>query len=57
MLVHKTNLKKIKVYSLITVVVQLLSHVRLFAAPWTPACQAALSFTVYQSLLKRMSIK
>ena len=36
--------------------VQLLSHVRLFATPWTAACQASLS-TNSQSLLKLMSIK
>ena len=36
---------------------QLLSHVWLFATPWTPACQASLSFTNSQSLLKLMSIK
>ena len=28
------------------VVVQLLSHVRLFVTPWTVACQASLSFTI-----------
>ena len=32
-------------YSLLLVVVQLLSHVQLFATPWTTACQASLSFT------------
>ena len=31
--------------------VQLLSHVRLFATPWTAACQASLSTTDSQSLL------
>ena len=36
--------------------VQLLSHVRLFATPWTAACQASLSITNFQSLLKLMSI-
>ena len=36
--------------------VQSLSHVRLFATPWTAACQASLSFTNSQSLLKLMSI-
>ena len=36
--------------------VQLLSHVRLFATPWTVAPQASLSFTISQSLLKLMSI-
>ena len=34
--------------------VQLLSHVRLFAAPWTVACQASLSITKSLSLLKLM---
>ena len=34
----------------------LFTHVRLFAAPWTAACQASLSFTIFQSLLKLMSI-
>ena len=33
-----------------------LSHVRLFATPWTVACQASLSFTTSWSLLKLMSI-
>ena len=37
--------------------VQLLSHVRLFAIPWTSACQASLSITDSWSLLKFMSIK
>ena len=37
-------------------VVQLLSHVRLFTTPWTAACQASLSFTISQTLLKHMSI-
>ena len=40
-----------------TVVVQWLSHVRLFATPCTVVCQASLSFTIYQSLLKLMSIE
>ena len=38
------------------VVVQSLSHVRLFVTPWTAACQASLSFTISLSLLKSMSI-
>ena len=38
-------------------VVQLLSHVRLFASPWTVAHQASLSFTISQSFLKLMSIE
>ena len=37
--------------------VQLLSRVRLFAAPWTAAHQASLSITNSQSLLKLMSIE
>ena len=39
------------------VVVQLLSHVQLFATPWTAACQTSLSFTNSQSFLKFMSIE
>ena len=38
-------------------VVQSLSHVRLFATPWTVACQASLSFTISQSLVKLMPIE
>ena len=34
-----------------------LSHVRLFATPWTAACQASLSITRSQSLPKLMSIE
>ena len=41
----------------VVVVVQSLSHVRLFANPWTAAHQASLSFTVSQSLLKLMSFE
>ena len=37
--------------------VQLLSHVWLFATPWTAAGQASLSITNSQSLLKLMSVK
>ena len=35
---------------------QLLSHVRLFATPWTVACQASLIITSSQSLYKLISI-
>ena len=38
-------------------VVQSLSHVQFFAAPWTAALLASLSFTLSQSLLKLMSIE
>ena len=37
--------------------VQSLSHVWLFATPWTAAFQASLSFTNSQSLFKLMSIR
>ena len=37
--------------------VQSLSRVRLFATPWTAACQASQSITNSQSLLKHMSIE
>ena len=37
--------------------VQLLSHVQLFATPWTAALQASLSITNSRSLLKLMSIE
>ena len=39
------------------VVIQSLSHVRLFATPWTAACQVSLSYTISQCLLKLMSIE
>ena len=39
------------------VVVHLLSHVRLFATPWTAARQASLSFNISWSLLRLMSIE
>ena len=42
---------------LLSISVQLLSCVRLFATPWTAAHQASLSITNSQSLLKFMSIK
>ena len=39
------------------VVVESLSHVWLFVTPWTATCQASLSFTIFWSLLKLMSIE
>ena len=39
------------------VVVQSLSHVRLFVTPWIEAHQASLSFTISWGLLKLMSIE
>ena len=43
--------------SSVFVVAQWLSHVQLFATPWTAARQAPLSFTNSQSLLKLMFIE
>ena len=37
--------------------VQSLSHVQVFATPWTAACQASLSITSSQSLFELMSIE
>ena len=37
--------------------IQSLSHVQLFATPWTAACQPSLSITNSQSLLKLMCIE
>ena len=37
--------------------IQLLSHERLFATPWTAACQASLSITNSQSLFKFMAME
>ena len=42
---------------IVVIRVQLLGRVRLFATPWTAACQASLSFTISQSWLKLMSIE
>ena len=41
----------------IFVVVHSLSHVQLFATPWTAECQASLSFTISRSLVKLLSIE
>ena len=47
--------KWVSIILCLVIVVQLLSHVRLFATPWAAACQASLSITNSQSLLKLMS--
>ena len=39
------------------IVVQLISHVRFFATPWTVTRQASLSFAISRSLLKLMSVE
>ena len=51
---HKTLSVKNYSWSISTVavVVQLLSHIRLFVTPWTAAPQAPLSSTIFRSLLK-----
>ena len=41
----------------LVIFVESLSHVQLFATPWTAAHQASLSFTTSKSLLKLRSIK
>ena len=46
-----------RMWVIIIIVVQSLGYVRLFVTPWTAACQASLSFTIFQSLLKLMSIE
>ena len=38
-------------------IVPFISHVQLFETPWTVACQDSLSFTIFRSLLKFMSIE
>ena len=43
--------------SIIIVIVQSLSWVRLFVTPWTAAHQASLSFTISQSSLRLISIE
>ena len=44
-------------YKNVIIVVQLLSHVRLFVSPWTTTRQPFLYFTISWSLLKLMSIE
>ena len=40
-----------------TAVIQSLRRAQLFAAPWTAARQASLPFTIFQSLLRLMSVE
>ena len=42
---------------ILSVVVQSLNRVQLFATAWTAVCQASLAFTISQSLLKLMPIE
>ena len=53
---HTHTKKRLKITDNLISSVQLLSCVRLFAAPWSAACQASLSITNSWSLLKLMSI-
>ena len=56
--VLKLNIQKYKIMAFGPISsVQSLRHVRLFATPWTIACQISLSITNSQSLLKLMSIE
>ena len=50
-------MKYFKDISILGSSVQLLRHVELFVTPWTAASQAPLSSTIYQSLLKSVSIE
>ena len=45
------------IFYFVAVVAQSLSHIWLFASPWTATRQALLSFTIFQSLLRFMSIE
>ena len=56
-LLHPTGTRRIIISGEGIVVVQSLSCVQLFATPWTTARQASLSFTIFQSLLKLISIE
>ena len=51
------NIREVKRLAQTSSWVQSLSHVWLFATPWTAACQASLSITKPQSLLRLMSIE
>ena len=49
----RVNLSQISVVA----VVQSLSHVQPSVTPWMAACQASLSFIIYQSLLKLLPVE
>ena len=51
-----TRLKQLSSSSNIVAIVQSLSPIPLFVAPWTAARQAPVSFTISWSLLKLMSM-
>ena len=50
-------LREIPMWQFVVVVVQSLSHVRLFSTQWTAERQASLSFTISWCLLKLMAIE
>ena len=52
---HSSSKVSLKIF--VIVIAQSLNHVWLFAAPWTAALQASMSFTISWSLLKLMSNK
>ena len=55
--VYNSKYSALEIYGRGFVVVWLLSHVQLFATPWTAIYQASLFFTISQGLLKLMSIE
>ena len=52
-----TSVTSLTFFTFAVIVVQPLSHVQLFATPWTAAHQALLSFTISWSSLRFMSIE
>ena len=54
---HSVHVWGIIYFARVIIILQLLSCVWVFMTPWTAACQAPLSFTLSQSLLKFMSIE
>ena len=54
---HSYNFYFILFSALFVVIVQWLGWVWLYVTPWTVACQASLSFTIFLSLLKLMSVE
>ena len=52
-----SDLRSLNISMTKVVIVQSLSHVQLSVTPWTAACQASLSITISQSLLKLMPIE
>ena len=53
----QTRAKEVLTFVILFSTVQSLSHVQMFSTPWTVACQAFLSISNSQSLLKLMSIE